>query len=246
MGDIPIFSGAVGLRPWVVGPQARAGGEPGAEGIRRSPGGRPPPESPLCYPAQIIRPPGTTPGGLMICGAEGTRTPDPLHAMQVRYQLRHSPERTELYCTSGLVRKSASGLLSTVPRWLGGWSTCWPTYRSPRGSACSSSPSWTSTARRRPRSADCHHRCGCLLWSWFPSSAAWRGSPWVGPSPCTRTQPRPGTGRRPSGRPCRRRPLRRRLPVSAESALQARLDAIDREFDEAVDRRRARRPVWAG
>ena len=25
------------------------------------------------------------------CGAEGTRTPDPLHAMQVRYQLRHSP-----------------------------------------------------------------------------------------------------------------------------------------------------------
>jgi hypothetical protein len=24
-------------------------------------------------------------------GAEGTRTPDPLHAMQVRYQLRHSP-----------------------------------------------------------------------------------------------------------------------------------------------------------
>jgi hypothetical protein len=27
-----------------------------------------------------------------IGGAEGTRTPDPLHAMQVRYQLRHSPE----------------------------------------------------------------------------------------------------------------------------------------------------------
>ena len=25
-------------------------------------------------------------------GAEGTRTPDPLHAMQMRYQLRHSPE----------------------------------------------------------------------------------------------------------------------------------------------------------
>jgi hypothetical protein len=24
-------------------------------------------------------------------GAEGTRTPDPLHAMEVRYQLRHSP-----------------------------------------------------------------------------------------------------------------------------------------------------------
>jgi hypothetical protein len=26
-----------------------------------------------------------------ICGAEGTRTPDPLHAMEVRYQLRYSP-----------------------------------------------------------------------------------------------------------------------------------------------------------
>jgi hypothetical protein len=26
-------------------------------------------------------------------GAGGTRTPDPLHAMQVRYQLRHSPKR---------------------------------------------------------------------------------------------------------------------------------------------------------
>ena len=25
-------------------------------------------------------------------GPEGTRTPDPLHAMQVRYQLRHRPE----------------------------------------------------------------------------------------------------------------------------------------------------------
>ncbi len=30
---------------------------------------------------------------------------------------------------------------------------------------------------------------------------------------------------------------------SAESALQARLDAIDREFDQAVDRCKARRPV---
>ncbi len=26
-----------------------------------------------------------------ICGPEGIRTPDPLHAMQVRYQLRHGP-----------------------------------------------------------------------------------------------------------------------------------------------------------
>jgi len=28
-------------------------------------------------------------------GAEGIRTPDPLHAMQVRYQLRHSPEPSQ-------------------------------------------------------------------------------------------------------------------------------------------------------
>src|SRR5699024_5462535 len=29
--------------------------------------------------------------GGFVCGPEGTRTPDPLHAMQVRYQLRHRP-----------------------------------------------------------------------------------------------------------------------------------------------------------
>ena len=28
-------------------------------------------------------------------GAEGIRTPDPLHAMEVRYQLRYSPARPE-------------------------------------------------------------------------------------------------------------------------------------------------------
>ena len=29
--------------------------------------------------------------GNPICGAKGIRTPDPLHAMEMRYQLRHSP-----------------------------------------------------------------------------------------------------------------------------------------------------------
>jgi hypothetical protein len=31
-------------------------------------------------------------------GAEGIRTPDPLHAMEVRYQLRHSPSRSLVRC----------------------------------------------------------------------------------------------------------------------------------------------------
>jgi hypothetical protein len=38
-----------------------------------------------------------TPEGVFcfVGGAEGIRTPDPLHAMQVRYQLRHSPEPSQ-------------------------------------------------------------------------------------------------------------------------------------------------------
>jgi hypothetical protein len=39
----------------------------------------------------------------LLGGAEGTRTPDPLHAMQVRYQLRHSPVFLLLQA-SGLAR----------------------------------------------------------------------------------------------------------------------------------------------
>ena len=41
-------------------------------------------------------------------GAEGTRTPDPLHAMQVRYQLRHSPIRCP-WATRGILANSGSG-----------------------------------------------------------------------------------------------------------------------------------------
>src|SRR6476469_6434148 len=41
-------------------------------------------------------------------GAEGTRTPDPLHAMQVRYQLRHSPIRCR-QATRGIL---ANGLVA--------------------------------------------------------------------------------------------------------------------------------------
>ncbi len=35
-------------------------------------------------------------------GAEGIRTPDPLHAMQVRYQLRHSPAECDHSQTTSL------------------------------------------------------------------------------------------------------------------------------------------------
>ncbi len=35
------------------------------------------------------------PVGCAARGAEGTRTPDPLHAMEVRYQLRYSPAAPE-------------------------------------------------------------------------------------------------------------------------------------------------------
>ena len=51
----------------------------------------------LCMPIQQSRyqlRPGAKkkpPEGGFSRGAEGTRTPDPLHAMQMRYQLRHSP-----------------------------------------------------------------------------------------------------------------------------------------------------------
>lgn len=31
--------------------------------------------------------------GNPVCGAKGIRTPDPLHAMEMRYQLRYSPVR---------------------------------------------------------------------------------------------------------------------------------------------------------
>ena len=41
-------------------------------------------------------------------GAEGNRTPDPFHAMEVLYQLSYSPERTE-DDTSGVLPLKAAG-----------------------------------------------------------------------------------------------------------------------------------------
>jgi hypothetical protein len=51
--------------------------------------------------AQTTNTPSTRRQGVLR-GAEGTRTPDPLHAMQVRYQLRHSPKLVSPgLCVSG-------------------------------------------------------------------------------------------------------------------------------------------------
>jgi hypothetical protein len=52
------------------------------------------------------------PHGRLTGGAEGTRTPDPLHAMQVRYQLRHSPG---LYCSSRVPPKQPDQLNALSP-----------------------------------------------------------------------------------------------------------------------------------
>ena len=47
-------------------------------------------------------------------GAEGTRTPDPLHAMQVRYQLRHSPKLLVSIDPSAVVHAAGSNLISLM------------------------------------------------------------------------------------------------------------------------------------
>src|SRR3954453_9781993 len=48
--------------------------------------------------------------GRTVGGAEGTRTPDPLHAMEVRYQLRHSPAApAEARATRGILANRRDG-----------------------------------------------------------------------------------------------------------------------------------------
>jgi hypothetical protein len=73
-------------------------------------------------------------------GAEGTRTPDPLHAMQMRYQLRHSPsgcgaqlrEAVQATLTAydflALLAKRARNLSVTLVRWIWFWLqfSLWP------------------------------------------------------------------------------------------------------------------------
>lgn len=50
-------------------------------------------------------------------GPEGTRTPDPLHAMQVRYQLRHRPDvATKTTRSHYYIRPAAR--IRVNPRWL--------------------------------------------------------------------------------------------------------------------------------
>src|SRR3954469_19915196 len=47
-------------------------------------------------------------------GAEGTRTPDPLHAMQVRYQLRHSPWEASISLPGS---RPSSGVVAGLLLW---------------------------------------------------------------------------------------------------------------------------------
>ena len=55
------------------------------------------------------------------CGAKGIRTPDPLHAMQVRYQLRHSPEtfatKTKTLLATSQVYYKLGCWFSAINRW---------------------------------------------------------------------------------------------------------------------------------
>ncbi len=53
-------------------------------------------------------------GVLFRSGAEGTRTPDPLHAMQVRYQLRHSPGNACFSVKFFSSRRSNSSIVTTI------------------------------------------------------------------------------------------------------------------------------------
>ena len=48
-------------------------------------------------------------------GAEGTRTPDPLHAMEVRYQLRHSPARPQAGAAPSIPGADASAHQTPAP-----------------------------------------------------------------------------------------------------------------------------------
>ena len=91
-------------------------------------------------PTQRVRP-------LRVGGGEGTRTPDPLHAMQMRYQLRHTPNsartladpRGEVKSGSGTQVNQRTGARSRAPR---------PPHRRPAGP-----PSGPPRRRRRPASA---------------------------------------------------------------------------------------------
>ena len=64
-------------------------------------------------PAETKNPPESFDSGGSSGGAEGTRTPDPLHAMQVRYQLRHSPR---FLCRSGVSPKQLKYLRTAFPK----------------------------------------------------------------------------------------------------------------------------------
>jgi hypothetical protein len=90
-------------------------------------------------------------------GAEGTRTPDPLHAMQVRYQLRHSPR---FPCRSGVSPKQLKYLRTAFPKIPNRAYSNLPVLRSWRFLACFYSASDAAGALADASSPSCRSTTG--------------------------------------------------------------------------------------
>ncbi len=74
-----------------IGRSNGRGVEPAQPGFTQTSSPSYPEAQPKTALAQPKNRPGLTTGAVFHCGAKGTRTPDPLLAKQMRYQLRHSP-----------------------------------------------------------------------------------------------------------------------------------------------------------
>ena len=101
-------------------------------------------------------------------GAEGTRTPDPLHAMEVRYQLRHSPAAPAPRRSAGNQEILANGHGSMRNR-----------PRRSRGAAAGPPSTGTSTVAQWQLSSTASTRPAVSSQPSSPASASLRAAPWV-------------------------------------------------------------------